>query len=51
MTDRLDTPGVARQEGPAMMVLRDGQAFHGLDVLSHGTEMTAAVGGGGRRGR
>ena len=47
----LDTPGVAWQKGPAMMVLPDSQAFHGLDVLSYVAEMTAAADRGGRHGR
>jgi hypothetical protein len=34
-----------------MMVLRDGQAFHGLDVLCSLTEMTARPIGGGGHGR
>jgi hypothetical protein len=29
-----------------MMMMPGGQAIHRLDVLSYGTEMTAAAGGG-----
>ena len=34
-----------------MMVLCDGQAFHGLDVLCYVAEMTAAADRGGMYGR
>ena len=34
-----------------MMVLPDGQAFHGLDLLYYVAEMTAAADRGGRHGR
>jgi hypothetical protein len=34
-----------------MMVLPDGQAFHGLDVLSYLAEMIAAADRGGKHGR
>ena len=47
----LDTPSVAWQEGPAMMMMPGGQAFHGLDLLFYVAEMTAAADRGGRRGR
>ena len=39
----LYTPGVAWQEGPAMMVLPRGQAFHGLDVLSYIAEELSLI--------